>query len=355
MQRVYGKKILLIYANQIYFLWFTISCIACGLALMIIYSNSFLHNIITVHFGGITLVALFFYIASDIIYQATSSFLNSVRRISAYGIHAISYQFLLMLILFNYEDFDLNKLILTIASCNLISLFFLFPTSRTSKQLSLRRGRQKIIFKYILKYSRQTIFATFIKATFDFLARSLLLPVGNGLALARVNFSLTIFHIFRILEQVVFKAVTPIFLKTGGFTKESYHSFRTIIIFKSLIVILIFCFSFIWKEVFFIIFPEKAINVFFEPLLILLAFLMVFSYWKNVYLIFCKTSISLLKNAFIYSAVSYLLGIMYLMIFGLNEITYGLIVSLIALINLLLIRFHKGGVISSKYFLEINN
>ena len=82
---------------------------------------------------------------------------------------------------------------------------------------------------------------------------------------------------------------------------------------------------------------------------------MVFSYWKNVYLIFCKTSISLLKNAFIYSAVSYLLGILYIMTFGLNEMSYGFTVSLIALINLLLIRFHKGGVMNSKYFLEINN
>ena len=358
MQRVYGKSILAKYANQIYLAWIFFSCVIWGLITFLIYSIPFIANIAEIYFGQITIISIYCYIVSDVVFQSISSYLNAIRRISLFGLHAFSYQFLLLIALIYFKNYDLQKLIILMSICNMIGIFFIIPIKDLLKRKSrryakLKWSRKKIILSYILKYSRQTLFTKFMKSIFDFTSRSLLLPVGNGVALARVNFSLTIFHVFRLLEQVVFKAVTPIFLKTGGFTKYSYRALKKLIRAKSLIVLSFFLFSYLWKEVFFIIFPDKAINVFFEPLLILIAFQMVFSYWKNVYLIFCKTSILLLRNVFIYSTVSYGLGLLYILFFGINEITFGIVVAMIALINLLLIRYHRGGVRNSNYFMKM--
>ena len=290
-------------------------------------------------------LVIFAFVASDALTTLVWSCLNALGKTAGYGVSTIIYPAVLCGCLLTSTELSINQLITFIIVSNLaagllgILLFYDFKVPQ--------RFRLRLFLKcvaYILKYSWQTTPSNFLKMGFDYSAKITLASQAGDGAVATIGFLSNLLAIFRTGGSAVFRAATPIFMRVKGTSSRSFELLRFIVRIEVAVVITVFSLSILWLPVVSLLFSEKPTAVFDPVASVLLASTLALTQYKNLYLVFVKRHIELLRYAWFFAAFSYLIGLVAIFVFPISVNVYCLILIVTLLLNFLLIRYHPRGV-----------
>ena len=338
MQKVFSRELLVRYANLSYFVLLIL--FSCVCAIWFISISAVFPDAIPLLFGGRSLSAplLMGYMLSLAVNGFLQSYFNASGRTMLYSISVFVQPVVLLILMLINNITELENLLFYAAISYSFPILLVFCCLRNVGRFRFQLARFVRVVKYIISYSLPSFSALGSKLVLEYFARIGVLATSGEIGVAALALVNTIFSIFRAVEKAFFRAVAP-FIISLKCTADDVAIIRSILRFKSGLIILLFSSAVYWIPLLEFLFPEKPKEVFNALLFFIMALIYVFSLWKNYFMSFFKRSYRNIKRFFNIATFHNLLGLSVVLIFDLSAIYYLGLLLVVNILNVLFLRF----------------
>ena len=329
MQKVYSKKYVRSYGDLSYLI-LIISIFSASIFSVYIIDQLVIIDIYFAWSTEISPIKVYIYSLALIMFGNYQSYLNATRKNGRFVVLSILQPVILLSSLSFSNDLSLNQVI----NCYILALFSSLILCFELSKLRLRRVQKTrliIILKYILSYSLPSFPTIGSKSMFDYVARISVYSFGGDVSVAALGFVNTLFSVFRSIEKVFFRAITPLLLMPK-FSKKENNLVKFIIIIKIFCIVVISFRSDLWSPYIWTLFPEKPFEIFSSNLVLLMSVVYSLSLIKNYFMAWSKRNIQKIKRFYLISSILHISGCAVFFYFNLSAEIY--ITSLI-IINFL--------------------
>lgn len=332
MQKVYSKNLVRSYANLTYLIFiifiFSVSVVSVYLLDQLLTIDSYF-----TWSAEISPIKVYIYSLVLIIFGNYQSYLNATRKNHRFVALSILQPIILLCSLTFLKELSLNQVINCYILALITSLVLCFdrPKFKTRK---IQKTRLIIVLKYILSYSLPSFPTLGSKSMFDYIARVSVYNFGGDVSVAALGFVNTLFSVFRSIEKVFFRAVTPLLL-LPKFSKKNDSLVKFIIILKIIFVVFVSLLSETWAPYIWTLFPEKPFEIFSSKLVTLMSLVYSLSLIKNYFMAWCKRNIQKIKRFYLISSILHIGGCAVFFYLNFSAEIYITSIIIINLLNIL--------------------